>query len=99
MAATHWAISFSDDARLQRMRLTQSAKSEVNRVRRALRTGPNIEPGAIELHGHPGIWRIRLKVGNRRLIYRVDEKQRRIIVLDILRRDEAYTKYPLPDDD
>ena len=94
-----WSVSFSDQARVQRYRLTRPAKFEVNRVRRALGNGPYDLPSAIELQGFPGIWRIRLEVGNRRLIYQVNAEQRRIVVLEILRRDEAYEKYPVPDDD
>ncbi len=94
-----WAVSFTAQARVQRMRLTRPAKAEVNQIRRSLRSGPDAEPGTIELRGFPGTWRIRLEVGNRRMIYRVNEEQRTIVVLEILRRDEAYEKYPVPDDD
>ena len=81
------------------MRLTQQAKSEVNRARRTLQSGPLADPESIELRGHQGIWRLKLAVGNRRLIFQVDEQQDRILVLDILRREDAYEKYPLPDDE
>ena len=94
-----WSVEFSDRAREQRAHLTAQAKGEVNRAWRALADGPYGIPTAIELRGFPGVWRIRLAVGNRRLIYHVNEEQRSILVLDILRREEAYEKYPLPDDD
>lgn len=81
------------------MRLTRPAKAEVNHIRRSLRSGPDAEPGTIELRGFPGIWRIRLEVGNRRMIYRVNEEQRTIVILEIFRRDEACEKHPVPDDD
>ena len=81
------------------MRLTRPAKAEVNQIRRSLQSGPNAEPGALALRGFLGTWRIRLEVGNRRMIYRVDGEQRTIVILEILRRDEAYDKYPIPDDE
>lgn len=94
-----WVVTFSTDARIQRMRLTQPAKAEVNHIRRSLQSGPDAEPGTLELRGFPGIWRIRLDVGNRRMIYEVNEEQRTIVILEILRRDEAYEKYPVPDNE
>ena len=81
------------------MRLTRPAKSEVNRIRRSFQSGPDAEPGALELRGFPGIWRIRLETGNRRMIYLVNVEQRTIVILEILRRAEAYEKYPVPDPD
>ena len=81
------------------MRLTRPAKAEVNLIRRSLQSGPDAEPGALELRGLPGIWRIRLDVGNRRMIFQVNDEQRTIVILEILRRDEAYDKYPIPDDE
>ena len=95
----NWSVSYSTDAGIQRMRLTQPAKAEVNEISTPLRSGPNAEVDALELRGYPGIWRIRLDVGNRRLIYRANEERQTIEILDILRRDAAYEKYPIPDDE
>jgi len=92
-----WVVSFSTDARIQRMRLTQPAKAEVNQIRRSLQSGPDAEPGTLELRDFPGIWRIRLEVGNRRMIYQVSAERRTIVIMEILRREEAYEKYPVPD--
>ena len=33
------------------------------------------------------------------MIYRVNEEQRTIVILEIFRRDEACEKHPVPDDD
>lgn len=68
-------------------------------MRRALAEGPRNVDGAIELRGFPGIWRIKLTVGNRRLIFRVESETQRITVLEIISREEAYEKYPFPDED
>lgn len=94
-----WSVRFSDQARVQRSRLTRRAKLEVNQVRKALTNGPYDMPNAQELLGFPGIWRVRLEVGNRRMIYQVNDEQRTIVILEILRRDEAYDKYPFPDNE
>ena len=79
--------------------MTQLAKAEVNQLRRSLTGGPSAATDPIELRGYPGIWRVRLEVGNRRMIIRVDRDRQRITVLEILRRADAYEKYPLPDDE
>lgn len=94
-----WSVRFSDGASLQRSRLTRPAKFEVNRVRRALADGPYDIPTAIELQGFPDSWRVKLSVGNRRLIFRMEPETQRIIILEILSREEAYDRYPIPDDE
>ena len=53
----------------------------------------------MELQGFPGTWRIRLSVGNRRLIFRMEPELQRITILEIISREEAYDRYPIPDDD
>ena len=68
-------------------------------MRQALADGPYDVPSAIELQGFPGIWRVRLSVGNRRLIFRMQPEYQRITILEILSRKEAYDKYPIPDDE
>ncbi len=68
-------------------------------MRQALADGPYDVPSAIELQGLPGIWRVRLSVGNRRLIFRMQPEYQRITILEILSRKEAYDKYPIPDDE
>lgn len=94
-----WHVSLSNDAQQQRRQLIGKARREANDAIRLLRGGPTHIAGARELQGQPQIWRAKINTGNRRLIFRVDQERRRIIVLDILRRDEAYAKYPLPSDD
>ena len=46
--------------------------------------------GSKELQGHRGLYRIRCCGGDYRIIYRVSEKQRKVIVQRIRPRSSAY---------
>jgi mRNA interferase RelE/StbE len=48
-------------------------------------------PGAVKLAGASGLWRLRVRLDGRpwRLIYRVDDKRRIVVVARIARRDEG----------
>ena len=45
---------------------------------------------AIELRGHPGIWRVRFHHDRCRMIYQITKSQRRILVMRIRYRPTAY---------
>ena len=45
---------------------------------------------AIELSGHPGVWRARFHHDRCRIVYRITKAQRRILVIRIRPRATAY---------
>ncbi len=59
-------------------------------VIRALADEPR-PPGAVRLTGLRNVWRVRVRVDGKpwRVIYRLDEAQREIVVARVVRRDEG----------
>lgn len=53
-----------------------------------LMEGPSV-PGADPMRDHPGYWRLRLSK-QYRVVYRVSQKQRRIVISRIRHRSEVY---------
>jgi len=56
----------------------------------ALRGQPR-PPGSIKLAGHRDAWRIRIRIDGRpwRIVYRISDERRLIVVAHIARRDEG----------
>lgn len=67
--------------------LTAAQRSPVREAVERLRGNPRPN-GAEKLKSQPGQWRIR--VGDLRVIYSIDDDERLVQVLDVARRDEAY---------
>ncbi len=61
---------------------------DARRVREALRNlvGDARPTGSVKLAGFASVWRVR--AGRLRIIYEVDEGERRLMVLRVARRDE-----------
>lgn len=74
-------------AERQRRKFDNQTRRRINRVLLSLETTPR-PPGIVKLRGAEKEWRIR--VGDYRIIYQIDDDERLVTVLRISHRREAY---------
>ena len=87
MARYH--VRLSREAQSEWDRLAPNPKSNANRYRKRLGSGPYMEESIqLELSGRSDIWRI--EFGDWRIVFRLDESNREIEIIRVRRRSEAY---------
>ncbi|MGK7925846.1 MAG: type II toxin-antitoxin system RelE/ParE family toxin [Spirulina sp.] len=84
-----YEIIFSADARRSLKKLTLEIQQRITTAISALADEPR-PPGAKALQGLPGFLRIR--VGKYRIIYQIEDKRLRILIVKIGSRDKIYRK-------
>ncbi len=85
-----YRVDLSPVAQRQVDRLRGIPLVAVQGVIASLATQPR-PPGAIKLTGLRDVWRLRIRIDGRawRLIYRVDEKRRLVVITRVARRNEG----------
>jgi mRNA interferase RelE/StbE len=82
-----YTVLFRDDARKTFDRLDRAIRQQVGRAIDRLAENPR--PGqATQLVGDPRTWRIR--AGDWRVLYEINEEQITVLILDIKHRSKAY---------
>jgi mRNA interferase RelE/StbE len=81
-----YTVSILRRAQKELAQLPDEAYERVRDAIRALSQGPR-PPGCLKLTGREG-WRIR--VGNYRVIYEIDDKQQSVIILHVGHRRDVY---------
>ncbi len=82
-----YRIEFKPSAAKELAALPREIQRRIGRAIDRLRDDPT-PPGSKRLQGHRNLWRIR--VGDYRIIYRVQKKQVLILVLRIRHRGDVY---------
>lgn len=80
-------VVFARSARRELQVLSHSLAERILKKIEALASNPR-PPGCMKLRGHPGLWRMR--VGEYRVIYSIDDKKGVVDVSVVRHRDEAY---------
>jgi len=83
----NYSVTFARSARKELEKLHPSIARRVMQRIEALATIPR-PSGVIRLQGHKNLWRIR--IGDRRVIYSIDDGARNIDVSVIRHRSDAY---------
>jgi len=83
----NYQVRYTPHAERQLQGLPQSVQPRIEAAVSALAHDPQ-PPGCRKMRGRPGAWRIR--VGDYRVIYEVDEVAQTVLVTDIGRRDSIY---------
>lgn len=81
------SVQISPAARRQYRRLSADVQARISRALTALQDEPRPH-GVVKLRGSLDRWRVR--VGNYRIIYRIDDDGQIVIVLVIAHRREVY---------
>jgi mRNA interferase RelE/StbE len=82
-----YEITFARPARKELEALDASVVGRILPRIEALARNPR-PAGCRKVHGEPGLWRIR--IGNWRVIYRVDDQKRLVDVAGVRHRSDAY---------
>jgi len=82
-----YQVTFAKSARKQLQALDRALALRVIRSIEALAVTPR-PPGCMKLQGGVGLWRIR--VGDHRVIYEIDDDHRRVDVSAVRHRRDAY---------
>ena len=83
-----YAVTITESARRQLNHIPNPFRGNIERHIDALSEGPR-PPNAIPLKADPGR-RWRLRVGDWRVLYVIDDRMRAILVTDVLPRGKAY---------
>ncbi len=89
-----YRIEYGRTAAKQFRKIAQSNRVLARRIRAAidaLATDPR-PSGCLQLAGHPGLWRIR--VGDWRIVYAIEDGVLVVYVVLIAKRDEVYRNLP-----
>jgi mRNA interferase RelE/StbE len=84
-----WTVEVVQSARKELRQLDARLKAEALQAIRELAEDPFPE-GSIQLRGHPNFYRIRCCRDAFRVVYRVSEKQRKVIVLRLRPRASVF---------
>ena len=82
-----YAVALSPAAEREWRKIERETRERVTTVLLALESDPR-PPGVVKLQGAADRWRLR--VGDHRVIYRVDDRAQSVTVLRIAHRREAY---------
>ena len=74
-------------AERQRRRLDDRTRRRINQALLSLEDAPR-PPGTVKLRNAENEWRVR--VGDYRILYEIDEDERLVIILSVKHRREAY---------
>lgn len=70
-------------------KLTSKSKEQINKQLKALEENPYVNPPRVIKIRNSKFPQYRLRVGRYRIIYKVDEKQKRVLLVELKKRDEA----------
>ena len=82
-----WTVEFTPGSERDLLRLPTPSRLRVARAIAKLKEHP-FPPGREKIKGHVSLWRIR--VGDFRVVYAVDESRRSLTITRIRHRKEAY---------
>lgn len=82
-----YTVLLAQPAERDRRKLPPDIRSRINQALLALEAQPRA-PGVIKLAGSDALWRLRL--GDYRILFRIDDGHSTVLVLRIAHRREAY---------